>query len=66
MLKLMLALVLAYIAAAPLTSKISMDLSQTEWTNVWTYLIWSTSFFIWALILIFGTLFIMFLRNLFR
>ena len=40
-------LLLSYVAAAPLTSKISMDLSKTEWDNIWTYFIWLCSFGVW-------------------
>lgn len=40
-------LLLSYVAAAPLTDKISMDLSKTEWDNLWTYVIWLFSFGIW-------------------
>lgn len=51
-------LIVSYVAAAPLTSKISMDLTQTDWTNVWTYVIWAFSFAIWGAIAIFAVIFI--------
>ena len=52
--RILITLILSYVAAAPLTSKISMDLTRTEWTNVWTYVIWAMSFAIWGAIAIFA------------
>lgn len=43
-------LLLSYVAAAPLTDKISMDLSKTQWDNLWTYVFWLFSFGIWFVI----------------
>lgn len=39
---------IAYVIAAPLTSRISMDIQQTAWTDVWTYVIWLFGLLIWA------------------
>lgn len=44
--------IVSYIAAAPLSSNISMDLSETNWTSLWTYFFWMTSLGIWLLILL--------------
>lgn len=45
------ALLLSYVAAAPVTEKISMDVSQTEWANIWTYVIWIFGVPIWLVII---------------
>jgi hypothetical protein len=37
----------AYVIAAPLTSRISMDVAQTAWTDLWTYVFWAFGLFIW-------------------
>ncbi|NOX50670.1 MAG: hypothetical protein GXP16_09060 [Gammaproteobacteria bacterium] len=42
---------LAYLIAAPLTSTISMDLSQTQWASLWTYFFWAFGLFIWIAII---------------
>jgi len=36
-------LLASYVAAAPLTDKISMDMTKTEWANLWTYVWWILS-----------------------
>lgn len=41
----------SYVAAAPLTQHISMDLSQTHWDSLWTYFFWLFSLAIWGLLL---------------
>lgn len=56
-LKAITSLALSYVIAAPLTDRISMDLTQTDWTSGWTYLIWVFASMIWAGI-IFGVVFI--------
>jgi hypothetical protein len=43
-------LLFSYVAAAPLTVHISMNLSETHWDNLWTYFFWATSWLIWAAI----------------
>lgn len=40
----------SYIAAAPLTSYIEMDLTQTNWASLWTYFFWVFSLVIWLAI----------------
>lgn len=40
----------SYILAAPLTSRISLDLTRTEWTHIMTYVWWGASWFVWAII----------------
>lgn len=40
----------AYIMAAPLTSLISLDLRETEWTHVMTYVWWAGSWVVWGFI----------------
>lgn len=47
MIRALISLFMSYVIAAPLTDKISMDLSRTEWGNAWTYAIWLCSFWIW-------------------
>jgi hypothetical protein len=37
----------AYVIAAPLTSRISMDVAHTSWTDLWTYVFWTFGLFIW-------------------
>lgn len=41
---------ISYIMAAPLTSLISFDLTETAWTNLWTYIWWAGSWMVWGLI----------------
>ncbi len=36
-------LIISYSAAAMLSSHVSMDLSQTNWTSLWTYFWWVVS-----------------------
>lgn len=43
-------ILMAYILAAPLSANISLDLRQTEWLDLWTYIIWACSGLIWAAI----------------
>ena len=38
----------SYVIAAPLTSHISMDVSQTDWANLWTYAFWAFGSLIWS------------------
>jgi len=38
--------------AAPLTSRISLDMTQTEWTHIMTYVFWAFGGVIWALIVL--------------
>lgn len=45
-----IAIVLGYILAAPLTSTISLDMRETEWLNVWIYVMWVSSMAIWAVL----------------
>ena len=50
MLRNIIAIVIAYIMAAPLSAHISMDVTLTNWNNIWTYVIWAFSMLIWKLI----------------
>lgn len=50
-LKLLLSALFAYIVAAPLTHRISMDLGQTHWFNLWTYFYWALGTLIWFILL---------------
>ena len=50
MLRYIIFAIIAYALAAPLTSRISFDLTQTEWTNLWTYVWWAGSFVVWGII----------------
>lgn len=43
----------SYIAACPLSSNIAMDVTQTNWTSLWTYFIWLFSLAIWAFLFLF-------------
>lgn len=40
MIRSLIILFVSYILAAPFTSLISMDLTQTAWTNILTYVFW--------------------------
>ena len=51
-------IVLAYLLACPLTSMVSLDLTQTEWTNILTYLWIAFAGVIWTLIVFVVFLFI--------
>lgn len=46
----LLVLFVSYVAAAPLTTHISMDLTATDWASLWTYFFWLFSFVIWGFI----------------
>jgi hypothetical protein len=50
MLRYIICPVVAYIMAAPLTSLISLDLRETEWTNIVTYLWLIGAWIVWGLI----------------
>lgn len=52
--RMLILLFVSYVAAAPLTTHISMDLTATDWNNLWTYFFWLFSFVIWFLIAMFG------------
>lgn len=41
-------LLLGYVLAAPLTTKISLDLRLTEWAHIGTYFWWFLSGSIWG------------------
>lgn len=56
-------LFISYIAAAPLTSRIEMDLTQTDWTSLWTYFFWLFSLAIWVGLFLAVTLLIAFLSD---
>ena len=45
-------ILISYIMAAPLTSRISLDITQTEWTHIMTYVFWVFGGVIWALIVL--------------
>ena len=49
--RLLITVLAAYILAAPLTSKISMNLQLTEWYSLWTYIMWALAIPIWIVIL---------------
>ncbi len=53
MMRLVFTAILSYVAAAPLTTRISIDISKTDWASAWTYIIWSGSLLIWSIIIIF-------------
>lgn len=50
MLKYVICPLVAYLMAAPLTSLISLDLRETEWLHVLTYVWWAGSWVVWGLI----------------
>lgn len=43
-------LVVAYLTAAPMTSRISLDLTQTEWTHVLTYVWLAGAWIVWGIL----------------
>lgn len=43
--------VISYVADAPLTVHVSMNLAETHWLNIWTYFFWAFSICIWSFIL---------------
>ena len=47
-------LVISYLMAAPLTELISLDMTQTHWGNILTYVIWMFSGVIWLFIIFVG------------
>lgn len=48
MLRAIAILLLMYLLASPFTTLIALDLRDTEWTNVGTYLWWLFGWVIWA------------------
>lgn len=64
--RLILGALLAYVIAAPLTSRIQMDLADTAWTDLWTYVIWAFGLFIWLIIFAVGGVLIAGLFALFK
>ena len=42
-------IVVTYLLACPLTDKISLDMTQTEWLNIMTYIIWALAGGIWII-----------------
>ena len=63
MLRKALLLLTSYAAAAPLTAKISIDMTKTEWTNIWTYVWWISSLAIWSFIVGFSIFAFVAIRN---
>lgn len=45
-------LLISYMLACPLTDRISLDLTQTHWTDLMTYVIWLFAGFIWLVIVL--------------
>jgi uncharacterized integral membrane protein len=41
-------LILAYILAAPLTSRISLNFNETAWGNAMTYVMWALAPCVWG------------------
>lgn len=60
--------VVSYAAAAMLSSHVSMELTQTDWTSLWTYFWWvvalPVSFGVFALIIMTGIGLVSFFRDL--
>ena len=48
-----ISVIVSYLIACPLTSRISLDLTQTHWTDLMTYIIWFFAGFIWTAIFVF-------------
>lgn len=57
MVRSLIALLLSYITAVPLTDKIALDPTQTDWANIWTYVIWAVLFAVWGVVLALQSLF---------
>lgn len=56
----------AYVIAAPLTSRISMDVAETAWTDLWTYVFWAFGLLIWLVVFAIGSILIAGLHALFQ
>lgn len=50
MIRTALLLIVSYISAAPFTSRISLNLADTEWLHIATYVWWAGSLTVWVLI----------------
>lgn len=56
--------VLGYVSAAAVSQHVSMDLTETDWLNVWTYFWWVFAApFIWVLTAICFGLFFLFVEK---
>lgn len=48
--RIIVGIIISYLMAAPLTDLISLDMTQTQWLNAMTYVIWLFAGAIWTVI----------------
>lgn len=64
MLRFIVCPLIAYLMAVPLTSHISLDLRETDWLHLMTYVWWVGSWIVWGLIALFVSILVAKIRSI--